>query len=303
MKGQPALTWLVPLAGVLALAAAGAGLFWPEPGSGFTFTTLRGQEADIYGRGVYHDDTVFFSAGFKGMDAVTLAVTLPLLAAAFGLYRRGSLRGGLMLIGVLGMLLYTGASLTFSAAFDRLFLLYTAQFSASLWAVGAALAAFDSQALAARLSPGLPLRGLAIFLFGAGLGTLFLWLSELIGPAVTGEPPAHLGPYTTLFTHGFDIAIITPAAVLAGFCLLRRRPLGLLLAAPILVMSILNGVMVLASTTFQAWAGIIFRAGVYVGLVGLWVLLGAFGLWLAAAFWRALPDPRAGPLRTARAAS
>jgi hypothetical protein len=32
MKNQSALSWLIPLIGMLALIAAGAGLFWPSDG-------------------------------------------------------------------------------------------------------------------------------------------------------------------------------------------------------------------------------------------------------------------------------
>jgi hypothetical protein len=51
---------------------------------------------------------------FRGTDAVTLFVSVPLLALSFLLYRRGSLRGALLLVGVLGFFLYYSASLAFS---------------------------------------------------------------------------------------------------------------------------------------------------------------------------------------------
>ena len=89
MKRQPALHWLVPLIGVLALIAAGVGLSWQPvaEGSPFSFTTLRGQTVEIYGQGVYRNDTVFSAAGFKGTDVVTLLVSLPFLAITYWLYR------------------------------------------------------------------------------------------------------------------------------------------------------------------------------------------------------------------------
>ena len=52
----------------------------------------------------------------------------------------------------------------------------------------------------------------------------------MFGAIMTGQAPENLGPYTTMFTHGFDSAVITPAAALAGVCLLKRKPLGYLLA-------------------------------------------------------------------------
>lgn len=294
-RNQPALNWLVPLIGFLALVASGAGLFWQGGSGPFPFTTLRGQTVEIFGRGIYQNDTVFFAAGFKGADAIVLFVGLPLLAIAFRLYRGGSLKGGFLLAGALTYFLYIGASLTFSAAFNRLFLVYTALFSASFFTLIAALSAIDVQALAGYVSPRLPHRGLALFLFVAGLGTFLLWLSELAGPILEGGAPANLEAYTTMFTHGLDSATITPAAVLAGICLLRRKPLGYLLAPPILILCILNGMNVLAATASQTQAGITFPPGVYVGMVGSWVVMGVFAVWLLVAFFRnlaELPEPQ-----------
>ncbi len=290
MKKATALNWLVPLIILLALATTLTGLFSNDGGAPYSFTTLHGQEVEIYGRGIYRSDTVFSAAAFKGTDAITLFLGLPLLAVAFLLYRRGSLRGGLALAGVSSYFLYNGASMTFSAAFNSLFLVYAALFSASLFAFILALTMFNLQSLSEQVAPGMPHRGLAVFLFVAGLGTLLLWLSELVGPLMAGEAPDLLGPYTTLFTHGFDSAVITPAAVLTGVSLLQRKPLGYLLAAPVMILCTLIGVVVIAQTISQTLAGITFPIGVYIGMVGSWVVMGAFAVWLTAAFFRNLSD-------------
>lgn len=291
MKKQAALDWLIPLITMLALVASGAGLFWPGGEGPTSFTTLRGQTAEIFGRGIYQYDTTFAAGTFRGADAIVLLAGVPLLVLSFLRSRRGSLKAAFLLAGALMYFLYIGASMTMGAAFNSLFLVYAAQFSASLFALILTLTAFDLQSLPRRVSPRLPHRGLAVFLFVAGLGTFILWLSEILGPILEGGGPANLGPYTTMFTHGFDSATITPATVLAGVALLRRRPLGYLLAPPLLVMCILNGLNVLSGTFSQALLGIIFPVGVYIGMVGSWIVMGAFAVWLLAAFFRNLVDP------------
>lgn len=291
MQPRSALTWLTPLIVALALLAAGVGLFWQDEGLPFTFTTLHGQTVQIYGQGLYRYDTTFSAALNKGTDAVTLVVSLPLLVIAFLLHRRGSLRGSLLLAGALAYFLYLGATMTFGVAFNRLFLVYVALFSASLFALITALTAVDLQALAGSISPRLPHRGLAAFMLVAGLGTLGLWLSDVVGPLLTGHAPQNLGPYTTMFTHGFDSAVITPAAVLTGICLLQRKPLGYLLTAPILILCVLIGVVVIGQTVSQALAGIVFPIGVYIGMIGSWVVMGGFGIWLALTFFRNVSEP------------
>lgn len=92
---------LLSVMAVLALIAASAGLFWQEGGNLFAFTTLRRQTAETYGRGLYRYDTLFTGAGSRGTDVVTLVFGIPLLVASTLRYRRGSLKGGLLLMSTL----------------------------------------------------------------------------------------------------------------------------------------------------------------------------------------------------------
>ena len=228
------LNWLIPLIALLAVLVAGFGLFLKGGDGPFMFTTLYGNAVEIYGQGIYQHDSLF--------------VAVPLLLVGYLSYRRGSIRRTIFMIGMLLYFLYIGVTYTFSVIFNSLFLVYIALFSASLFAVIVALTTFDAQFLASKVSSNMPNRGIAIFMFIAGIGTLFLWLSELIGPLMTGHAPANLGPYTTMFTHGFDSAVITPATVITGIYLLKRKPLGYLLAAPLLILCSIVGLTVVAQT-------------------------------------------------------
>ncbi|MFZ5809541.1 MAG: hypothetical protein ACOY16_09710 [Chloroflexota bacterium] len=280
--------WLIPLIVVLALITAGAGLFSQGGQGSYTFQTLHGQHVEMYGRGIYARDSLLAGAGFRGTDAITLFISLPLLVFFYWLARRGAHNAPLALTGVLFYFLYNSASMTFAAAFNALFLVYTALFSACFFAVVIALTSLDADALAKRVQPGFPQRGMAIFLFVAGFGTLLVWTSELLPPLLAGTAPEVLGPYTTLFTHGLDLAVIVPTTILTGILLLQRKPLGYLLAAPILILCSLIGVVVIAQTASQTLAGLIFPIGVYIGMVGSWIVLGAFAIGLTVSFFRNL---------------
>ena len=98
MKPLRTLDWLILLVGLLAIIAAGAGLFWPANGEPYAFTTHRGEEVIIAGRGLYRFDTVSSAAQEQASDAVTLLIGLPLLAVSTWLAHRGSLRGKLLLM-------------------------------------------------------------------------------------------------------------------------------------------------------------------------------------------------------------
>lgn len=290
MKRNPALDWLVPLIAILAVVIAGVGLFSQGGDGAFSFRTVYGDTVEIYGQGIYRHDTSFVAALFKGTDVITLFVSLPLLLVGYLSYRHGSLRGSIFLIGMLLYFFYVGVTYTFSVIFNSLFLFYTALFSAGLFATIFALTNVDTQYLASKVTSNMPSRGIAIFLFVAGLGTLLLWLSELIVPIMTGQAPVNLGPYTTMFTHGFDSAVITPATVVTGIYLLKRKPLGYLLAAPLLILCTIIGVTVVAQTVSQTLAGFVFPIGVYIGMIGSWVVMGAFAVGLAISFFRNISE-------------
>lgn len=290
MKQMTVFNWLVPLIAILALVLAGVGVFYQNGGTPFEFVTVHGKTIEMYGNGIYRNDSLFAGALFRGTDVITLFVCIPLLLVSFFLYRRGSLRGSILFVSMLVYFLYLGATYTFSVAFNSLFLIYTALLSASLFAAIIAMTTFDTQALANKVASGMPHRGIAIFMFVAGLGTLMLWLSELIGPIMTGQAPANLGPYTTMFTHGFDSAVITPATVVTGIFLLKRKPLGYLLAAPLLILCTIIGVEVISQTISQALVGITFPIGVYIGMIGSWVVMGAFAVSLAILYFRNLSE-------------
>lgn len=295
MKQNSALQWLVPLIAVLAVIVATVGLFSQGGDGPFSFNAIHGNTVEMYGRGIYRNDSLFVGALFRGTDAITLFVSLPLLLISYFSYCRGSLRGSLFLIGILLYFLYIGVTYTFSVMFNSLFLVYTALFSTSLFALIMALTTFDTQYLASKVTSDMPRRSMAIFMVVAGLGTLAIWLSELIGPILTDQAPANLGPYTTMFTHGFDSAVITPATVVTGIYLLKRKPIGYLLAAPLLILCTIIGVTVIAQTISQSMVGIVFPIGVYIGMIGSWVVMGAFAVGLTIAFFRNIA--KAPPLR------
>lgn len=288
MKQHTALNWLVPLIAIIAIVMAGVGVFSNDGNNSSSFTTVYGDPVELYGRGIYSHDSSFVATLMKGTDVATLFIAVPLLLVGYLYYRWGSLRGSMFMTAMLTYFLYVGVTYTFSVIFNTMFLLYVALFSTGLFATIIAFSTFDIQALVSRLTPSTPRKGMAIFLIVAGLSTLMLWLSELIGPLMSGTAPANLGPYTTMFTHAFDSAVITPACVIAGVYLLRKNSLGYLFAAPLLILCTMMGIAVISQTITQALNGIIFPVGVYIGMVGSWVVMGAFAVGLAIRFFRSI---------------
>lgn len=296
MKTSNTLTALCWLVALLALIYAGAGLFWQDNGSPFPFTTLHGQAVQINGQGVYHFDTVFGAAGNRGTDATTLFVALPLFVTAILLYQRGSRKGALLLVGVLSYFLYNAVTMAFGVAYNQLVFVYIAAFSTSLFTFILTCTKLDLPTLPALALPGMPHRGIAAFLCFTGIATALIWLSDMLPAMAQGKAPAVLASYTTVFTYTFDLAVITPATVMAGVLLLKRKPLGYLLSPVLMILCTLVGAAVIGQTIFQLNAGISFSPGQFIGLIGSWVVMGIIAIVLTTAFFKNFSPARTSSL-------
>jgi hypothetical protein len=290
MKKSNSLVWLSSLVVILALIASSVGLFWSGGGGSFTFTTIHGQTVQIYGQGLYHYDTSFKGPLFRGTDAVTLFICIPLLILAIILYRQGSLRGGLLLSGMLGYFLYNSASLAFGVAYNNLILVYITSFSASLFAFVLALLSVNLETLSMQISPRSPRRGMAIFLILAGL-SVFIWLIDIAGGLVANQVPQGIASYTTEVTYVIDLGVIAPAAFLASALLFRHHPLGYLLGCVLLILNAIIGVVVVGQTVSQSLAGITLGVGQFIGYAGTFVIMCAVAIVLLVLFFRNISEP------------
>jgi hypothetical protein len=277
---------------ILAVIAALGGLFWPGGEGPYTVTTYRGQEEEIFGRGIYRDSSVFNGAGARGTDVVTLLLVVPMIVIGLILHWRGSIRGTLLLAGGLTWTLYVYASMSLgTVAYNDLFLLHVTIFAVSLWALVMLLTDFDMTRFGERLLPGIPQRGLAIFLIASGAVTSAIWLIDPMSGLIAGEYPELLGVSTTMFTNAFDIAIIAPAVIITGLLVQRGRPAGYLFAVPLLILEALLAPMIVAQTLFQREAGVDFTPGQIVVMIGGFVALAVIAIWMVGRILGHIDDP------------
>lgn len=289
---------LSALIAVLALIAAGAGLFWQGGSGTSTFTTLHGQTVELSGRGLYRYDTLFQGALNRGTDAVTLLLGIPLLVLATVLYRRGSPRGTVFLAAMLTSFLYIYASLALCIAYNNLFLLYVAIFSASFYASIVLWTSPPFRSLLAHNAPRLPRRGPAFFMLASGLVTPLIWVSPVLVALVQGGVPERMDSYTTLVTTALDLAIIVPAACIAGILILRRSPLGYQIAIPLLGIIVMLGPTMVAQTISQLAAGISFTAAEIAGPIVGFETMALMAIWVMVAIIRNISySPQAGTTR------
>jgi hypothetical protein len=290
------LSWLLA---ALAVPAAALGLFWSGSGGPVPFTTARGQLVELYGRGLYHYDTLFGAGGARGTDAVVLFVGVPLLVASTLAYRRAGLRAALLHSGVLLFFLYVYASAALgTVAYNPAFPLYVALFGVSLFAFVSTVAGVDRTALGRTLAAA-PRRGPAAFLAVSGLVTLLVWAVPLASALLARRTPERLDSYPTPLTFALDLGVIVPATFVAAVNVRRGAAVGWLVAVPLLVLETMLAPMIAAQTVGQVAAGVSFPIGQVVGPIAGFLTIAVLAGWFLVAILR---RPGTPPVRPASAA-
>jgi hypothetical protein len=171
----------------------------------------------------------------RGTALVVALVAVPLLLLSMWTTLRGSARAVVGWLGALAYLLYNSLAFLFVTPFNRLFLLYVAMLGLAVWALGSLLVSADVDVFGARVSPRLPARGIASYVWVVVFLNTVAWLAVEV-PAVIRGNAAHLegtGMPTNAF-HVQDLALWLPLAAVAAAWLWRRRPWGVLVVGGML---------------------------------------------------------------------
>jgi hypothetical protein len=279
----------VLLAIVVAIAAA-IGVFASGGPGPHEVVTARGQSVEVYGTGLYRHDSWLIGVGNRGTDAVTLFIEVPTFLAALAAYRRRSLRGTLVLVGVLGWLLYYYASMALYVAYNPLFGLYVIAFGLALFATPLTLRSIDPVRFAA-VFPSRPSRRLLIGYLGClAVALTAAWLPALVTAAVTGELPARLDVYSTEVTWALDLAVVVPAVAATGWLLHSRVAFGPLAVTAMLSLNVALGAALAAQGVAQLVGGVPVEPGEIIGMMASFAVMTTVAACLLIPLLRGLPE-------------
>jgi hypothetical protein len=244
MKNYILLSGLIFL---LVLVATATGIFYRTPGSPIEYTTVRGEHAIFQGNGLYRYDPAWFAREGIVWDTINLFIGLPLFAVAIYLSQRNSLRGRLLLMGLLVYFVYVYLMFMTGVALNHLFLVYVAIFALSGVAFFLNLSGIDVARLPAQISARFPRRVFIGFTFLLSAVLVFLWLGRIVPIMVTDRFPPDLAGVSTLESQGLDLGMVVPLLLSTGILLWRRSQWGYLLAG----ISLTHGFMMFIS--IPAW--------------------------------------------------
>jgi hypothetical protein len=289
MNRKKLVLLLTVFVSVLALLAAVSGIIWQGEGVSYTHQSVRGDWIEIYGKGLYQHDGLLIGAGNRGVDVVVTLLGIPLLLLSARAFSRGSFRGALLLMGMLAYFLYVYATHALATAYNSLFLVYVALFSASFYGFVLLWNSLDLEIFTSIISEKMPHKRISKILIATGVLTLAVWLEAPLNALFNQRTP-ELSGGTTLVTHALDLAIMVPAFFISGACVARRKALGFLMAVPLLVVLAMLVPSVILSTISQIFAGFQLTLPQLLGYISGFVILGIFAIWAIVALLRNLTE-------------
>jgi hypothetical protein len=219
---------------ILAGAAATAGVFFRGHGSVDTVISPRGERYEMIVSGLYRYNAERIVAEGVGWDIFTLFAAVPALLLSLPWLARGTLRSRLFSTGILAYLFYQYLMYSVTWAFGPLFLLFVAIYALSLVAVVRIVSTIDLKEIASRFDERFPTLGMGLFSLAMAALLIVMWLARVI-PAMGGKIEGVLLGQTTLVVQALDLGLVVPLALFTGVTALRRRPIGYLLSAVVVV--------------------------------------------------------------------
>ena len=215
----------------------------------------------VYREIVYPIDEL--SVGFVATDVLNLAAGLPILLISMWLTRKGHLIGLLCWPGALLYVLYIYTSYL-ALAIRALFIPHILLILLSAYSVIAVIMNINSDAVRQQISEAVPVRSTGYILTGIAVLVIAYQIVNIATSLINKAPPDRME-----FVQWIDDLVIgSPAIFGGGYLLLRRRALGYVAGAGLLLMCGLLFIGVIPALIFQALS-----AGTQVDLVGILVVL------------------------------
>ncbi len=242
--------WLAVATIILLIITGIAGVLSLNFSSSYDFINQYGHTVEMYGYGIYAFDTYFQAPISIGTDICILLVGVPMFVYMYVKYiGKGDKVSQLKLITMYATAFYYAASISFGLTYNRLFLVYVALFSCSLFGMFKHI--YNAKwNMTSSIS-----KGLKIFLILAGVALIVAWFPDIVPTLINGSTLSLIGVYTTNITYILDMGIISPLCFICLYLMSRNNALGTMLLAVLLRLCILVGIMMFPQTVCQMLAG------------------------------------------------
>lgn len=236
MKQKQTITILIGAIIILSATAALVGIFTTGGPGNFGYVTIRGETVTIYGKGIYKHMSADVAIQGIAQDVVTLFIGIPLLLFSLFGFRKSSVKNRFLLTGVTGYFFVTYLFYTAMGMYNELFLVYVTLLGLTFFALFNLFISFDIKIISEYFSVKAPAKFTGGFLIFNSIAIALMWLGRVIPPLLDGSVyPVDLQHYTTMIVQGFDLGLLLPVSFVAGWLLLKKRPMGFLIGVPYIV--------------------------------------------------------------------
>ncbi len=209
---------------IFSLIASITGIWSKSGQASFFYQTIRGEEVEIKGIGLYKDMSSGVAVQGIAQDYVTLFIAIPLLLLSLIMYAKKSSRFSLILGGVLFYFFVTYLFYLAMGMYNEMFLGYVVLLGASFFALILHLISIDYLKIKNLFSINTPIKTSGVFLIINAFLIAMLWLSIIVPPLLSGDLyPEELEHYTTMIVQGFDLALLLPMAFVCGYLMIKKH--------------------------------------------------------------------------------
>lgn len=256
MKYIRQLKIFVPFIIIGAMVESLAGILSNEGGGTYLYKTIRGEMAEIYGKGVYRHLTTDLAVQGIAQDYVTLFVAIPILAISFYFVTKGNLKAKLIFSGTLLYFLLTYLFYVAIALYNEIFLVAVFTLFCALFSFILNIISFDFIAVKLYFSEQKILQRAGIFLIVIAVMMSLLWLSVIVPPMLDGSfYPKELHHYSTMIVQGYDLAIFLPLAFISGVLGIQKNEYGYVFIPTYLIFLTVLMMALVAKIIFMARIG------------------------------------------------
>ena len=191
--------------------------------------------------GTYDRDSASMAAQGIGQDIFDLLFVVPLLLISLLLMRKGKKVALFIFGGVILYITYSFFIYSFGVYFNHLFLFYCFTLGLSFYTFILYITALMAMDIPTWIKPRLPLRTVGIYFVVIAAMFYLLWFKDIIPAILTRTVPDDISAYHLLVNpvHVLDIAFMLPGLLITAFLLIKKQPIGLVLAPVLLVFIIL----------------------------------------------------------------
>lgn len=270
---------------IMLIITSLAGVLSMDFSQAHDFVNQYGQTVSIYGYGIYAFDTYFKAPISIGTDFCILFMFVPMFIYTYVKYLKNQDDvNELKLISVYGVSLYYSASIAFGVTYNRLFLVYAALFSCSLFFMFYHIRKLKLD-YAVRLT-----KGIKILFVILGIALFAAWFPDIIPSMINGGTLSQIGVYTTEITYVIDMGIIAPLCFICLYFLSKKDSLGTVIMAVILKLGMVIGIMMITQSACQIVSKADMPIGAVITKAGSFIILSAFAYYFNSRMYKEIKE-------------